>query len=144
MPDLIYVAATGEVIIDTEGQDVISFSLQGGPFNIGNTDFSELPAGLNDNIANQIGWTSFNIGAGLVGTANLGAILPAGLDEAGLLAALAGGANYGLSVVTGGGGRFDIVPEPASLMLMGLGAMAVVRRTRRFADSASALGSVCH
>ncbi len=96
-PDLVYNPITGHLRIDNDGENVVSFFIQSaGQFLSSATDFDELDAHVGagtsiavDNTPSQIGWASAvaiaDQGFGIYGPdlANLGAILPTGLNQAG-------------------------------------------------------------
>ncbi len=134
--DLIYNPGDGHVRIDTNGQSMVSFSLQNDPddppfFNTENTDFSDLPTPLlpPDNTASQIGWIAQDLTNGFNGVANLGNIFPAGLSltQVESFTNIPGtippqGRLYGLAPFPpGGGGQMNVVvPEPSSFLFLGL------------------------
>ena len=64
---------------------------------------------------------------------DLGHILASSLDPQGLTGALTLTFNYTGSRVLAGGVAGLIVPEPTTLSLIGLGAMGILARRRRFA-----------
>lgn len=119
-PDLLYVAATGNVSFDADGASIGSFAiLSAGEF-LPPADFSDLDddvgavAVLTDNTASQIGWTSAFATGGLgfdgPGLADLGDIFPTGLDLSGLESLLT--IHEWTSPVTGGStdsGIFDLI-----------------------------------
>ena len=118
-PDLAYNPSTGHVRIDNDGENVVAFFIQcNGQFLTGATDFSELDAHVGvgtslgvDNTASQIGWASAaaiaDRGFGINGPdlANLGAILPTGLDQSGFEALITGQQWSRAGVI----GSFDLV-----------------------------------
>lgn len=132
--NLIIDRTDGSVILDADGAVLGGFTIfsAGGEFITTNTDFSDLPSGLTDNIATQIGWSQpFSE---FPGVAELGNILPAGLDDADYLADVTG--IYAVSLNAGGGGgdlQISVIPEPATLSLLAIGgAAALLKRRRRF------------
>jgi hypothetical protein len=133
IPDLYYNPANGNITIDGDGADMGGFTLlsAGSNFTGDPADFSDLPAGVTDDIDNQVGWS--NAFSGHTGTADLGNIMVAGLTPAQLLADLAG-SIYAISIPGGGGGgaiQINYIPEPSSAVLLILGGMAGLFLFRR-------------
>ena len=138
-PDLIYDAATGEVVLDPDGGMIRGYSLMsaGGFLD---PNFVAVLGGVSVGNASEISEAVFGEGdAGLMVAASIGNILPAGLDLASLSLLLT---EFSASVELGAElEQFDLIvlnssaPEPATLLLgaialLGLG-FCGARRSRR-------------
>ncbi len=150
-PDFIYDYMTGEVKIAADGVKINSFQVEmpetsTTPFIPANVDWSDLEAV-------QDGWPSDTVGEAVTNpeitqfvlgwsvssgfeiptdaVLSLGNILPTGLEETDLSGLFT--AENIWSNRDSGGGQLDlaVVPEPATMGLLGLGALGVLRRRRR-------------
>lgn len=141
IPDLIYNAATGEVILDPDEGLILSYVLNNGygsiPLGFRTTNFTPVLNGLVTNLDFELAESDFS---GLTSPRSIGEVFPTGLDLAGLEAMLSDRrvmVGYGVSPVD-----FELivigdspaVPEPstyalAAFSLLGLGLFA--RRQRR-------------
>ncbi|MCG8448946.1 MAG: PEP-CTERM sorting domain-containing protein [Pirellulales bacterium] len=143
-PDLIYDKGTGNVRVRADGATIGSFNLQSAGNFSPPADFSDLDndvlggalTGLTDNDNNQIGWISGAVTSGIgfdgPADADLGNVFPTGLTLTGLQSLLTNNA-WASPVGVSGSGAFDlqVVPEPASMLLLGLGGLALAGIRRR-------------
>ncbi len=139
IPDLIYDAGTGEVVIDWEGNTLISYVLKNGtnsfiPGNHNTILLGSFPTATSNELSES---TSFAEPG--VTTRSMGFVFPTGLDLTGLQSLLTvnsiilslGGPQIPFDLVVVGGG--PPVPEPAAIGmaamgLIGLGLLAYRRR----------------
>ena len=85
-PQLIYDPVSGNVVIEPQDNEIISFTLKNFPgevgFNAGNFSDADFPAGgLFDVNSSQLGWFSGSLGSGIDSNANLGDVFPVGFNQ---------------------------------------------------------------
>lgn len=128
-PDLIYNPATGNLVLDSDGgADITGFQLNNGDssFVFGNY-VSPGGADIEEATADVLSYFVFSGG---FANADLGDVLPTGLDLATLEAYLT---SADVSQGLGNSGEFDliVIPEPSSLALLAMGGLLIARRSRR-------------
>ena len=128
-PDVIYNAATGEITLQPDSK-IISYVLQTDPSGPGFLNLEAVPVPFDTpfitRTASEISWQDLS-SAGFTDAFSLGAILPAGLDAAQLRSFLTA-TDYASAFGSGGAFNVTVVPEPASLGLIGLAALVLPRR----------------
>lgn len=131
--DLIYDPSSGNVTLDASeaaGAILTNYVLKNadGTFIPGNWN-AVLPGFFDTATAFEIS-ESDGTGAGVAGLLDLGDILPTGMDQAALAAYLTDASYVGQ--LGSGVGEFELVviPEPASLALLGLGGLLLIGRRR--------------
>ena len=136
VPDAIYDPATGSITLQPDAK-IISYVLQTDPAGPGFRDFDAAAVPFETpfitRMKGEISWQDLS-SAGFTAPFSPGNILPAGLSEAQLTSFLTA-ADYASAF--GSGGAFNVtslastpIPEPASLGLLGLGGLALLRRRR--------------
>jgi len=139
-PDLIYDAATGEVVLDPDGGMIRGYTLKSNGAFL-DENFLAVLGGVTVETASELAEAVFLEGdEGLTTATSIGNILPSGLSLSSLMAILT---QFEASVQLGAElEQFDLivlnappVPEPSTLimgftMLAGLGALAMMRRRR--------------
>ena len=115
-PHLIYDPVSGNVVIDPQGNEIISFTLKNSlgetGFNAGNFSDADFPPnGLFDVNSGQLGWFSGSLGSGIDSSADLGDVFPMGFNQPELDAYLAENifARPIVGGQGGGGGEFELV-----------------------------------
>jgi len=134
-PNLVYDPATGNVQIDKDGGDLDTYQIK----LYLDADFNEAaciqpftaayPSTLHDLTPFET-FESSAFGAYLAGPGpwNLGNILPVGWDLATLASHLS---EARWSLGTGSSGELDLIPEPATMILLGIGGLGVMLKRRR-------------
>lgn len=133
VPDLVYDAATGEVVLDADGSAIIGYVLKNGAGTFVAGNHTPVLAGVTTSTANELSEAAFAPAAG-----SIGFVFPTGMDLAALTAYLSTNqvsSSLGAPVVP-----FDLVvqsgpaiPEPttAALAVLGLVGMGLVAYRRR-------------
>ncbi|REK49240.1 MAG: hypothetical protein DWQ46_00500 [Planctomycetota bacterium] len=131
IPDLIYDATTGEVVLDSDGSSIIGYSLQNATNSFLPGAHTPILAGVTTALTSQIEEAALAPGSG-----SIGLVFPTGLDLAGLSALLTvnqvsrslGAPLVPFDLVVVGGAT---VPEPATLLLAILGWSLLLASRRR-------------
>lgn len=137
IPDLVYDAATGEVILDPDGSGIIGYVLKNNTNSFIAGNHTTILGGVSTSLTSELSEAAFSSPAGPM---SIGLVLPAGLDLSSLTALLSTNevsTSLGAPVVP-----FDIVvlsgavvPEPSTVMLAAIGLIAIgactLRRRRR-------------
>ncbi|REK17487.1 MAG: DUF4465 domain-containing protein [Planctomycetota bacterium] len=132
IPDLIYDAATGEVVLDPDGSSIIGYSLQNATNSFLPGNHTPILAGVTTSLTSQLEEAALAPGSG-----SIGFVFPTGLDLAGLTSLLSVNqvsrslgaplVPFDLVVLNGG----PAVPEPATWLLAAAGLVGLVAAGRR-------------
>ena len=140
IPDLIYDAATGEVVLDVDGSGIIGYVLKNGDGTFLAGGHTSILAGVSTSVSSELSEAAF---ASSAGANSIGFVFPAGMDLAALSAYLTVNnvsRSLGAPVVP-----FDLVllgpavPEPSAIFmslvsLIGL-AFVAIRKARQPRDA---------
>lgn len=142
IPDLIYNAATGEVILDPDGSTIVGYSLTNGTNSFLAGNHTPILAGAVTSLSFELAEVSLT---STLGPLSIGSVFPVGLDLSGLLTMLTSfDVSRGLGAETV---SFDLVvldgavPEPSTFVVAGMALAGLIslagRRKRRAPRSAA-------
>ncbi len=148
-PDVLYDYMTGEVMIAADGATVKAFQLEIAKESLvkylpENVDWTQLEAlaealkdlGITSTMTPEmtgyiLGWSSDTVSISGDMTVSLGRILPAGLSDSEITGLFSAENIWGGPASTGGTLDLQVVPEPATMCLLSLGWVGLLRRRRK-------------